>query len=373
MKIRLNRETTDSATIITSHIFQPVFLDDLTISDVVSLKPTDKLKDVTNIVKVPVRQFNVTDEIELWSLQQSIELGAGESRIFLLSYPDDAAPRSHLAVSNWSKLRLQEDPEFIFGPIRNTFGTMGGDVETARRERNEYASQTPEWFDEYKNSNSLMVRLLGASRSGSVYEVFSGDEWEEVSPIFPDYAANSQSNGSGDDRTNDLEFEIDDGGNTRKIIIKNTNITDTIFLTTLRSRGRVIQEIQKTIVEIRDETSIISYGAKDYTSESQFLSTIDHAHEYGTHVLFLYSEPLLKVKSRFQVNENLYLAYSLQLSDRVALTRKGETEDYFIESIEHIIEPGLRHDMEITLSPAPIGNAIILGTGPALGVGTLAR
>ena len=368
-----NRETTDSATIVTRPIFQPIFPDNLTIPDIVSMKPTDKLKDVTNIVKVPVRQFNVTDEIELWNLQESIELGASESRIFLITYPDDAAPRSHLAVNNWLRLKLQEDPEFVFGPTRNTFGTTEGDIETSRRERNEYANQTPEWLDEYKNSSSLMVRLLGASRSGAVYEVFSGGEWEEVSPIFPDYAANSQSDGGGDDRTGDLEIEVDDGGNTRKIIVKNTNITDTIFLTTLRSRGRVIQEIQKTVIEIRDEASISSYGPKDYTSESQFLSTIDHAHEYGTQVLFLYSEPLLKVKVRFQVNENLYLAYSLQLSDRVALTRKGETEDYFIESIEHIIEPGLRHDMQITLSPAPFGNAIILGTGPPLGVGTLAR
>ena len=368
-----NRVTEAIETIETRAIFEPVFPEDLTLSDITQLRPEDQLKDITNIVKVPVRQFNVTEEIELWNLQSSIELGPEESRIFLINYPDDAAPRSHLAVSNWSKLRLQDDPEFVFGPIRNTFGTSEGEIETARRERNDYARQVPEWFEEYTNSNSLMVRLLGASRSGAVYEVYNNGTWEEVSPVFPDYTANSQSDGNGNDRTDELEIVLDDGGNTRRILVKNTSLTDTIHLTTLRSRGRVIQEIQKTVVEVRDEASIDRYGPKDYTSESQYLSSIDHAHEYGTHVLFLYSEPRLKVKVRFHINEFLFLAYSLQISDRVALTRKGETEDFFVESIEHLIQPGLRHDMQVTLAPVPVGNAIILGLGPPLGVGTLGR
>ena len=368
-----NRETEDSATILTRSTFQPIFPDNLVVSDIISLKPEDELKDVTNVVTVPVRQFDVTGEIELWSLQESIELGPEELRSFLITYPDDAAPRSHLAVNNWTKLKLREDPEFVFGPTPNTFGSKGGEVDEARRTRNLYAGQTPVWTDEYKNSSSLIVKLLGSSRSGEVYEAYSKGEWVEVSPIFPDYAANSQSDGNGDDRTNDLEIEVDDGGNTRKLIVKNSHTSDTIFLTTLRSRGRIIQEIQKATVEIRNESSVNAYGVKNYRSESQFLSTFAHAHEYGTHVLYLYSEPVLKIKVRFQANLSLFLTYSLKLSDRVALTREGETEEYFVEAIEHFIEDGLRHDMQLTLSSAPPGNVIILGTGPALGEGTLGR
>ena len=368
-----NRETEDSATILTRSTFQPIFPDNLVVSDIISLKPEDELKDVTNVVTVPVRQFDVTGEIELWSLQESIELGPEELRSFLITYPDDAAPRSHLAVNNWTKLKLREDPEFVFGPTPNTFGSKGGEVDEARRTRNLYAEQTPVWADEYKNSSSLIVKLLGSSRSGEVYEAYSKGEWVEVSPIFPDYAANSQSDGNGDDRTNDLEIEVDDGGNTRKLIVKNSHTSDTIFLTTLRSRGRVIQEIQKATIEIRNESSVNAYGVKNYRSESQFLSTFAHAHEYGTHVLYLYSEPVLKIKVRFQANLSLFLTYSLRLSDRVALTREGETEEYFVEAIEHFIEEGLRHDMQLTLSSAPPGNVIILGTGPALGEGTLGR
>ena len=368
-----NRDAEDSATILTRSTFQPIFPDNLVVSDIISIKPEDELKDVTNVVTVPVRQFDVTGEIELWSLQESIELGPEELRSFLITYPDDAAPRSHLAVNNWTKLKLREDPEFVFGPTPNTFGSKGGEVDEARRTRNLYAEQTPVWADEYKNSSSLIVKLLGSSRSGEVYEAYSKGEWVEVSPIFPDYAANSQSDGNGDDRTNDLEIEVDDGGNTRRLIVKNSHTSDTIFLTTLRSRGRIIQEIQKATIEIRNESSVNAYGVKNYRSESQFLSTFDQAHEYGTHVLYLYSEPVLKIKVRFQANDALFLTYSLKLSDRVALTREGETEEYFVEAIEHFIEEGLRHDMQLTLSSAPPGNVIILGTGPALGEGTLGR
>ena len=367
------REVTDTATITTRAVFNPTIPAGIVVDQVVSIQPEDKLKDVTNIVKVPVRQFNVTDEIELWSLQNSVDLEPGSVRTFIINYPDDAAPRSHLAVNNWAKLKLEEDQDLVFGPDRNTFGTSEGAVEDARRERNKYAIEEDEWLEEYKNSSSLMVRLLGASRSGAIYEAYVNGDWTIVEPRFPDYAANSSSDGNGNDRRSNLELEVDDGGNTRKIIVKNTSLTDTIYLTELRSRGRVIQEIQKTVVEIRDEASIDKYEPKDYTSESQFLSTIDHAHEYGTHILYLHSGPTLKTKVRFETNNYLFLAYSLQLSDRVALTRKGETEDYFVEAIEHIIEPGFRHDMQVTLSAAPENEVIILGTGPPLGTGVLGR
>ena len=202
---------------------------------------------------------------------------------------------------------------------------------------------------------------------------FAITEWEEMEAEL-DYIANDTETNTGDDRTIDLDVTTDDASNTRTIRLQNSHNMDTIFVTALSTRGAVLKEGQRAFVEVRDNDSIERYGEREYIGESQYLSTYDHAHEYGTHVLFLYSEPRLKPKVRFQINDDFDLTYSLSLSDRVKLVRRGESSEYFIEAIEHIIEPGLRHDLLLTLAPSSLfDNVIILDEGPPLGIGILGR
>ena len=273
----------------------------LTLSDsdfgITRIKPEDPLRDVVNTVRVPVREFSVTEDTELWSLEETFGLEPGAKRIFVAEYPNSDSPRTHLVVDEWIDLEAEED-----------------------------------------------------------------------------FLANSLESGEGDDMTSDALIITDDGATTRRIIVENINMTNTIYITKLRTRGKVLREDQKSFVEVIDQDSIDKFDTINYDGESQFIATSDAANEYGTYILSRYSQPQTKYKVKFQINHDLSLAYTLKISDRITLVRRGVTEDYFIEAISHIIEPGLRHDMELTLYPA--GNydqVMILGVGPPLGQAILGR
>ena len=274
-------------------------LDD-SIHDIISLRPEDPLKDVTNRVKIPVRQFSVGDVAELWRLSSPIALDSGESTSFVIEYPDSSSG-SELAVETW----IDMEPGLDYAA--NDVSGVGFNVE------------------------------------------------------------------DDGDRTSDLIVRAVDGGNIRTIYVENTSST-LLNLNVLNARGKVLREQQRLYVEVVSETSISKYGDREYDGQSQFLTTIDQAHTYGSHVIALYSDPQYKYKVRFQTNSDLSLTYLLKLSDRVTLTRKGESEDQFIENISHVIGPDLRHDMVLTLTSTLFQDDVMrLGVGPALGVATLGR
>ena len=199
------------------------------------------------------------------------------------------------------------------------------------------------------------------------------EEWIDME-AGNDFQANSQESGEGDDLTGSLLITTDDGSTTRRIVAENIHPTETMYVIVLKSRGRVIVEERKASIEIKDQSSIDKFERIDHESPTQYLATPDQAHEYGSHIVSRYSRPQTKIDVRFQINHDLSIAYTLFLSDRITLMRGGVTEDYFIEHVGHCIDPGLRHDMKLTLSPAESYDSVmILGLGPPLGQATLGR
>ena len=277
-------------------------------TEIVKMKPGRPLKDIANYIRVPLRNLDVTEDTELWSLDEVVELQYGSefSRSFLIEYPDDSSPGSHIVVESWTSMEPGED--------------------------------------------------FSASR---------------VRPSEDDTSSPDDS----DDRTSDLLVTTYEGGNTRRIVVENINENEeTFYITLLRTRGKVLFEDKKTFIEVRDSESIEEYDEVEYKGESTFLTTPDQAHEYGSHVLSLYANPQQKIKLAININYDLSIAYSLELSDRVTVIRRGVTEDYFVESISHRIQPGFRHDLVITVSPTLIyDDVIVLGHGPPLGTGVLGR
>ena len=70
----------------------------------VSLDPDDPTQDITNAVTVPIRTYSVDTEEVLWTLGETTELEAEEVLTFVVEYPNEQSPQSHIAVDSWSAL-----------------------------------------------------------------------------------------------------------------------------------------------------------------------------------------------------------------------------------------------------------------------------
>ena len=126
------------------------------------------------------------------------------------------------------------------------------------------------------------------------------------------------------------------------------------------------------MLELRDEDSIADYGPRPYAVASELLSSVIEAQTYGQYILTLYGQPTRKAEVKTEVSDQLDYAGTLELSDRVEYVSRGIGTDMYIESIGHVLRPGFRHDMRITMSQAGLfDDVIILDGGPGLDTGIL--
>ena len=199
------------------------------------------------------------------------------------------------------------------------------------------------------------------------------DAWTAMTATV-DYTANARPDGLGTDLTASLGVTVEDRAICRMITVKNNHATVDLIITKLQARGEALVAKQPFNVEVQDQTSIDTFGKQDYQTPGQFIANSLDATEYGLFILNLQKDPLRRAAIVANMNDNLELAVTLSLSDRVTLVDEGITQDMFVESIEHRIRPGLRHDVTLLLSPSlPYGNVIVLGVGPGLGTGVLGR
>ena len=196
--------------------------------------------------------------------------------------------------------------------------------------------------------------------------------WETLTPN-TDYRGNANSGGTGTNRTSSLTVTTTDAGNTRRIKIENGH-SGLVYITRLQSRGTPLSEGQKITIEVRDQASIDEYGPRDYLVPAQFISSINDANSYGAFLSQLLKDPQTRAKVTFEGSRYEDAAESVDLSQRVTLRRNGVSADMFIEAIEDALDEGGRHAVSLLLSPAATyGDLLILGTGPGLGTGVLAR
>ena len=195
-------------------------------------------------------------------------------------------------------------------------------------------------------------------------------EW--IAPVAnTDYTANTAEDGSGTDRTSSLAIEFTDAGTSARLGVENQHASDTIYLTA-KVRGRVLNEEQPLVLELRDEDSIADYGPRPYTVATELLGSADEAQTYGQYILTLYGQPTRKAEVTVEVSDHLQHAGERDLSDRVEYTARGISTDMYVESIGHVLRPGFRHDMRLTMSQAGLfDDVIILDGGPGLDTGIL--
>ena len=261
----------------------------------------ESVQDVYNVAQVPLRQFDATAvETVLWSLPSTLELEAGESISFVVSYPSVSSPVGHVGVASWT--------------------TLEADV---------------------------------------------------------DYLGNSQADGLGNDLTANLAVTVDEAATQLRIMVENTSNTLDMVIIRLRARGVPLVETQPTIIEVRDEESIVDadYGPRELPLPAQFLSSVDEVVSYGRFTLRSLAQPRLRGRVTFDTEEFLLEGNRpVDMTDRITLSYKGVSYQMFVEGGNHQIEPGGRHLQDLVLSPADVsGNIIILDVGPGLGSGILAR
>ena len=158
-----------------------------------------------------------------------------------------------------------------------------------------------------------------------------------------------------------------------RLTLENTGSSE-LTVTSFQARGAALVETNAVIVEVIDSDSRDNYGPRNYPVPSQFLATVDGANDYAAILLGRHAEPQRRAKVTWNANGIFDTLESLDLSSRVCYVNRGAREDMFIESIEHVITEGRRHDVTMQLAPAAsFGNVIILDVGPPFDEGVLAR
>ena len=196
-------------------------------------------------------------------------------------------------------------------------------------------------------------------------------EWIEPAAN-TDYTANTQAGGGGADRTSSVGREFAGAGTSAMLAVENEHASDAIHVRLLKVRGQLLEEEEPIVLELRDEDSIADYGPRPYTVASELLSSVIEAQTYGQYILTLYAQPTRKAEVKTEVSDQLDYAGTLELSDRLEYVSRGIGTDMYIESIGHVLRPGFRHDMRLTLSQAgAFDDVIILDTGPGLDTGIL--
>ena len=192
-----------------------------------------------------------------------------------------------------------------------------------------------------------------------------------------DYVANSARDGSGADMTSSLQLTVEYFALSLDIdSIENTS-SQTIYLTKLQARGKVL-ELDREYEEFGyDDDSIVDYGRRTYRFPAGFIADRQEARGFIDVALRQTSIPHPKVSLQVDANASddlLEKAISLEVSDRVSLIADGVShlgidEDFYIEAIGHDIMKPAVHRTRYVLSAAiasGIEKVIVLAPTPPI-------
>lgn len=152
-----------------------------------------------------------------------------------------------------------------------------------------------------------------------------------VTPVAStDYVANANADGTGADRTTDLDvtFEADD--NERYMFsVLNDSATD-LYLTTLQLRATPLVAYDAVTMNAKDDLSIAQYLQRDLTVDSTLLNNPVEAQDYADWLLYLHKAPRARIERLTLVDSNLENALHIinrEISDRVTI----QSDDYHID------------------------------------------
>ena len=298
----------------------------------------------------PWRQLRAVEEAEggfLWV--------SGRGRLFL----DDSERRARRTRSLMSQMTLTDSPTPGAGevkilpkprfrdPLKDLANLVRARVRTwTVGEERELWRLDEEIALAVGDSIILRPQYMGSDSSPAVAE------WVDPQPC-EDYQAWSMTGGAGVELTGTLDVALVAGATEAALTITNEHATARLYVSLVKLRGKRLEEGDPVEVEVRDTDSIDAYGIRPYTIATSLLSAVMDAKDYADEILRLYAQPTRKGTLRIQANSIFAEALPLELSDRVFMTLRDFSGSMYVEAIGHALMPGLRHDMELTLSQVP--------------------
>lgn len=166
-----------------------------------------------------------------------------------------------------------------------------------------------------------------------------------VTPVATtDYTANTALDGSGTDKTGQVSVVATFQGASVDCEITN-NDAAYVYLTMFQVRGTPIQKQAAISAATDDATSQTTYGQRDYTLESDYISTLRYATDYSEHLLITKKTPHHDVS--VGIKNEWPDMFILEIGDIITLVEpiSGINGKYVIQSIMHDIVTfdGLEH------------------------------
>jgi len=215
------------------------------------------------------------------------------------------------------------------------------------------------------------VPLLQASESITFWGDFLGLSTSLVTPAATtDYTANTEADGSGEDKTTDIGIAFTGFGYSCKVVVTN-NDSAPVYLTLLQVRGKQYTDNATMTQKAEDATSQTAYQKRTHRLDGRYLKTQASAQAYCNWMLQAYKDPRARIALALNQSQ-LTQILTRKLSDRITVqcTRLGLDADFFINRVMHQIEVGRLHRCEWELEKCSSDVWWILGTS-TLGTGTV--
>ena len=168
------------------------------------------------------------------------------------------------------------------------------------------------------------------------------DAW--VTPVATtDYSANTEADGSGEDKTADIAITTSKFAQAILLKVKN-NASVTVYLTLLKARGTYYDDKTTLSRKAEDTTSQTTYQKRTFTLDGKFLTDADKAQAFCDYALSKYKDPrpLVTLTLVNKDTTNLTQILERKVSDRitVACTEMGMDRDFFIDQVQHDVTEG---------------------------------
>ena len=193
----------------------------------------------------------------------------------------------------------------------------------------------------------------------SALDAFAVDAW--TTPVATtDYTANSASDGSGTNLTSDIGIAVTKFSNAMKITLTNNHASLNAFITALKARGTPVTADDPVRIRSEDSASQTKFGERTYPTPGEFIPDSGEAQDWCDFSLSIYKDPIPILAMRVIGNRdttNLEEVLTRDIGDRITLVADGLAglginEDFFIESMDHVVEANRVHEVTWELSPA---------------------
>ena len=177
-----------------------------------------------------------------------------------------------------------------------------------------------------------------------------------------DFTGNAAADGSGTNMTSNLSVSVTKYARAMQITVANDSTSSGAYLTKLQARGTPVTEADPGLVSAEDATSQTAHGKRTFprTRSATWVSDSGEALDWCNFHIGIYKDPTVLLELAFNANrdsDHMAEALARQVSDRVTVEANntsgfGINDAFFVEKINHRVDPGRLHTVSLWLSPA---------------------